>query len=67
MGEIADTLDELLHPHGVAIFLQARHLCTQMRGVREVSPQTRTTFWRGSYAERPDLRAEFLAAAGLAT
>ncbi|HEV2237072.1 MAG TPA: GTP cyclohydrolase I [Ktedonobacterales bacterium] len=63
--EIADTLEAMLQPHGVAVYLEAKHLCTQMRGVREVSPDTRTTFWRGVYAEDPAIRAEFLAASGL--
>ncbi|HEX5414211.1 MAG TPA: GTP cyclohydrolase I [Chloroflexota bacterium] len=63
--QIADTLDALLQPHGVGVYLEAHHLCTQMRGVREDSPLTRTTFWRGEYAERPTLRAEFFTACGL--
>jgi GTP cyclohydrolase I len=63
--QIADTLDALLQPHGVAVYLEAHHLCTQMRGVQEVSPLTRTTFWRGAYDENPALRAEFFTACGL--
>jgi GTP cyclohydrolase IA len=63
--QIADTLDAMLQPHGVAVYLEAQHLCTQMRGVREVSPQTRTTFWRGVYADDAAVRAEFIAASGL--
>ncbi|HKT39014.1 MAG TPA: GTP cyclohydrolase I [Ktedonobacterales bacterium] len=62
--EIADTLEAMLHPHGVAVSLEAQHLCTQMRGVREEAPWTRTTFWRGLYDENPALRAEFLGACG---
>jgi GTP cyclohydrolase I len=58
--QIAETLQTMLQPHGVAIYLQAHHLCTQMRGVREVEPLTRTTFWRGEYERNPALRAEFL-------
>jgi len=57
--QIADTLDAMLQPHGVAVFLEAYHLCTQMRGVRESSPLTRTTFWRGEYDSNAELRAEF--------
>ncbi|HZU02359.1 MAG TPA: GTP cyclohydrolase I, partial [Ktedonobacteraceae bacterium] len=30
--QIADTLEAMLQPHGVAVYLQAHHLCTQMRG-----------------------------------
>jgi GTP cyclohydrolase I len=63
--QIADTLEAMLHPHGVAVYLEAHHLCVAMRGVREVAPLTRTTVWRGQYANDPALRAEFFAAAGL--
>lgn len=58
--QIADTLDDLMDPHGVAVYLEAAHLCTQMRGVREEQARTVTTFWRGSYDERSELRREFL-------
>jgi len=63
--QIADTLDTMLHPHGVAVFTEAHHLCMEMRGVRERAPMTRTTVWRGHYAEDPTLRAEFFTACGL--
>ncbi|HSD84299.1 MAG TPA: GTP cyclohydrolase I [Anaerolineae bacterium] len=63
--QIADTLQAMLQPHGVAVYLEAHHLCTQMRGVREAAPLTRTTFWRGEYENNPDLRAEFFKACGL--
>lgn len=60
--QIADALETMLHPHGVAVFLEAHHLCVEMRGVREVAPTTRTTVWRGHYAEDPTLRSEFFSA-----
>lgn len=63
--QIADTLETMLHPHGVAVFLEAHHLCMEMRGVRETAPLTRTTVWRGHYAADPSLRAEFFTACGL--
>jgi GTP cyclohydrolase IA len=63
--QIADTLETMLHPHGVAVFLEAHHLCMEMRGVRERAPMTRTTVWRGHYAEDASLRAEFFTACGL--
>ena len=63
--QIADALDAMLHPHGVAVFLEAHHLCVEMRGVRETAPTTRTTAWRGHYAEDPTLRSEFFTACGL--
>jgi GTP cyclohydrolase IA len=62
LGEqIADTLGELVQARGVAVRLEAAHLCTQMRGVEEEGSRTVTTFWRGSYDEDADLRREFLA------
>jgi len=60
--QIADTLNHLLEPHGVAIYIEAHHLCVEMRGVKEMSPITRTTFWRGNYENDPALRSEFFAA-----
>jgi GTP cyclohydrolase I len=63
--QIADTLDAMLKPHGVAVYLEAYHLCMQMRGVREAAPLTRTTVWRGEYDNNPALREEFLALCGL--
>lgn len=56
--QIADTLMELIAPAGVAVHLEASHLCTRMRGVEEHSA-TVTTFWRGAFAD-PALRQEFL-------
>jgi GTP cyclohydrolase IA len=63
--QIADALETMLHPHGVAVFLEAHHLCVEMRGVRETAPRTRTTVWRGYYAEDLSLRSEFFTACGL--
>lgn len=58
--QVADTLVDLMEPHGVAVHLDAVHLCTQMRGVREEGSSTRTSFWRGTYETDPELRREFL-------
>jgi GTP cyclohydrolase I len=61
LGEqIADRLVELVQARGVAVRLEASHLCTQMRGVEEEGSRTVTTFWRGLYDEDADLRREFL-------
>ena len=59
LGEqIADTLQELVVPRGVAVHLRAEHLCTHMRGVEEPS-STVTTHWRGVFADA-EVRREFL-------
>jgi GTP cyclohydrolase IA len=58
--EITEALSRMLEAHGVAVYLEAVHLCTQMRGVREGESTTRTTFWRGNYETKSALRDEFL-------
>lgn len=66
MGEqIAAALLNMLEPHGTAVYLEGRHMCMQMRGVREPVSKTRTTTWRGVYANDGTLRAEFFVSAGL--
>ena len=47
-------------PRGVAVKLEAAHLCTAMRGVEEEGSVTVTTVWRGAYDEDDSLRTEFL-------
>ena len=66
MGDqIADTLQSLVKAHGVAVHMEAHHLCTQMRGVRELHPRTRTAVWRGEYAKNASLRDEFFQLTGV--
>jgi GTP cyclohydrolase I len=61
LGElVADGLRDLVGARGVAVHLEAAHLCTQMRGVEEEGSRTVTTFWRGLYEEDAALRREFL-------
>lgn len=61
LGEqVADTLMEIVGARGVAVRLEAAHLCTQMRGVEEEGSRTVTTFWRGLYEDDETLRREFL-------
>jgi GTP cyclohydrolase I len=63
--QIAKTLEELLNAHGVAVYMEADHLCTQMRGVREDAATTRTTGYRGVYERDRSLRSEFFTLAGI--
>ena len=63
--QIAEELDRMMAPHGVAVYVEAHHLCTQMRGVRELHPKTRTTSYRGVYVESSQLRGEFFDVSGL--
>lgn len=63
--QLADALERTLEPHGVAVHIEAVHLCTQMRGVREIESSTRTSYWRGNYDADPQLRAEFFRLCGV--
>ena len=63
--QAADAMVDLLGAHGVAVYLEADHLCTQMRGVREHDAMTRTTAFRGVYERDAALRSEFYDISGL--
>ncbi len=63
--QVADALETMLQPHGVAVYLEAHHMCMAMRGVEEEAPLTRTTVWRGHFADDASLRSEFFTACGL--
>lgn len=60
--QIADAIDEHLEPHGVAVFIRARHLCMESRGVRQ-SSVTSTMALRGEFADQnsayPDEKRQF--------
>jgi GTP cyclohydrolase I len=62
--QLADALERILQPHGVAVHLEAVHLCMQMRGVCEIESTTRTSYWRGNYGEDPDLGEDFFRLCG---
>jgi GTP cyclohydrolase IA len=65
LGEqIVNTFDAMLEPHGVALYLEAHHLCIKMRSVRDTSPLTQTMLWRGEHEHNASLRVEFLLAFG---
>jgi GTP cyclohydrolase I len=57
--EIAGALQYIVEPHGVAVHLDAVHLCTQMRGVRDSGSRTLTNCWLGAYEMDSEIRREF--------
>lgn len=60
--QVAERLQEELHPRGVAVSLNARHLCMEMRGVKTHDVYTRTTKLVGNFKDEPETRQEFLEA-----
>lgn len=58
--QIADFLNDSLHPMGVAVVVEAEHLCMTMRGARASGAQTRTSALRGIMKTDSKTRAEAL-------
>jgi GTP cyclohydrolase IA len=58
--QIAEALEEVLQPRGVAVVVEASHLCMMMRGVQKQHSQTVTSAMRGIFKDDPRTRSEFL-------
>jgi len=58
-NQIADALETHLDPAGVAVLVEARHLCMTMRGVEKHNSVVTTTSLRGSFKKDASLRSEF--------
>jgi GTP cyclohydrolase I len=58
--QIANTLDEVLQPKGVAVVLEGIHLCMLMRGVEKQNCKAVTSAMLGGFRDRPETRAEFM-------
>jgi GTP cyclohydrolase I len=59
-SEIAETIDEVLHPRGVGVVVEAVHLCMMMRGVQKQNTFAITSSLRGVFNSDPKTRAEFM-------
>ena len=57
---VAKKLIEILNPLGVAVVVEARHMCIEMRGVNKIGSVTRTSFYSGEFKENMDRKKEFL-------
>jgi GTP cyclohydrolase I len=58
--QIAEFLEEVLHPKGVAVVVEGAHMCSMMRGVKKSSASMTTSAMLGSFRDNPKTRAEFL-------
>ncbi|AOX00698.1 GTP cyclohydrolase I FolE [Moorena producens PAL-8-15-08-1] len=59
-AQIADALQGLLKPKGVAVVVEASHMCMVMRGVQKPGSWTATSAVRGVFADDPKTRQEFM-------
>jgi GTP cyclohydrolase I len=57
--QIADFLEEIIKPKGTAVTLRARHLCTEMRGIKSIGNETITSKLKGVLKTNPATRAEY--------
>lgn len=60
-NNIADAIQQYLDPVGVGVYITARHMCMESRGVCQHGHHTVTTALRGAIKDEPQTRAEFLA------
>jgi len=58
--QIAQAIEDVLHPRGVGVMIEAVHLCMMMRGVEKQNSRTVTSALRGAFRECPMTREEFL-------
>jgi GTP cyclohydrolase I len=58
--QVANALNDALQPRGVAVVMEAIHLCMLMRGVEKQNSKAVTSAMLGAFRDRPETRAEFM-------
>ncbi|MDO4368307.1 MAG: GTP cyclohydrolase I FolE [Bacteroidales bacterium] len=58
--QIRDCIQETLNPLGVAVVIEAAHMCMQMRGVQKQNSVTTTSAFTGAFLNSPKTREEFM-------
>lgn len=59
-SQIAHAIDETLQPRGVAVLLEAEHMCMAMRGIKKTGSSTITTTFTGNFKTDPREQARFM-------
>ena len=59
--QLADLLQNMMQPDGLAVVMKADHYCMQWRGVKDMNSKMTNSVMRGSFLVNPNLRREFLA------
>ena len=59
-AKIAYTIDQALNPRGVAVLIEAEHMCMAMRGIRKQGSTTITTCYTGDFQNDPNEQTSFL-------
>ena len=58
--QIADAINDAISPKGIAVILDARHMCMEMRGVEKICSTTVTSALRGIFKKEKKTKDEFL-------
>ena len=58
--QIADFIDQVLQPYGVAVVVEAAHMCSMMRGVQKANATMVTSAVSGGFEKDPKTRSEFM-------
>ena len=59
-AQIAHTIDDALKPRGVAVMIEAEHMCMAMRGIKKQGSTTMTTAYTGAFHDNPAEQQNFL-------
>jgi GTP cyclohydrolase I len=59
-SQVATAIDEILKPRGVAVMMEAEHMCMSLRGVEKPGSSTVTTQFTGTFRESPEEQVRFL-------
>ena len=59
-AQVADTINDVLKPKGVAVVIDAAHQCMTTRGIHKTETSTVTSRMLGAFKENPTTRSEFM-------
>jgi GTP cyclohydrolase I len=59
-NQIRDSIQNVLNPIGVAVVIEAQHMCMQMRGIQKQSSVTTTSAFTGAFLDKMSTREEFI-------
>lgn len=59
-AQVADALEECLHPQGIMVMIEGEHTCMTMRGIKKPGSKTVTVVTRGKFKTDPELQNQFL-------
>lgn len=59
-AQVAGVIQDVLNPRGVAVMIEAEHMCMAMRGIRKQGSTTLTSTFTGAFRDQPEEQARFL-------